>query len=83
MKAEEFINEKLGDKNWTHSDFKTHRSEIEQWLEEFAQQDSDERFAKANHMISTEIPEMLFNDVEFVRIDTVRSAIETASGKII
>ena len=35
MKAEEFINNKLGDKNYTHSPYQIHRDELCEWLNEF------------------------------------------------
>jgi len=34
--ASEFVNEKLGDKNYTHSPYPMHREEIIAWLKEFA-----------------------------------------------
>jgi len=38
MKAENFINSKLGDKNYTHSEFPISRATLEEWLIEFAEQ---------------------------------------------
>ena len=37
MTAEEFVNKKLGDKNYTHSKYSMFRKEIEEWLNEFAE----------------------------------------------
>jgi hypothetical protein len=36
--AEEFVNDKIGEKNWTHSAFSIYRNEICQWLNEYANQ---------------------------------------------
>ena len=33
----EFVNEKLGDKHYTHSKYPIHRREIEKWLAEYAE----------------------------------------------
>jgi hypothetical protein len=38
MTASEFVNEKLGDKNYTHSKYPMYRSEIEEWLNEYHEQ---------------------------------------------
>lgn len=35
-KAREFVNNKLGDKNYTHSPYCMHREEIAEWLQEYA-----------------------------------------------
>lgn len=35
MTAKEFVNKKLGDKNYTHSDYPMSRTEIEGWLNEY------------------------------------------------
>ena len=37
MKAKEFVNNKLGDKNYTTSDFPISRAVLEEWLNEFVQ----------------------------------------------
>lgn len=37
-KADKFVNDKLGDKNYTHSPYPMHRAEIAQWLDEYVQQ---------------------------------------------
>ena len=37
MKEKEFVNKKLGDKNYTNSDYPMSRIEIEEWLTEFAE----------------------------------------------
>ena len=37
MTAQEFVNKKLGDKNYTHSKYPMSRKEIEDWLNEFAE----------------------------------------------
>jgi len=39
--ASEFVNEKLGDKNYTHSPYPMHREEIIAWLNEFASQNPE------------------------------------------
>lgn len=35
MTANDFINSKLGDKNYTHSKYPMHREEIAEWLDEY------------------------------------------------
>ena len=37
MKAKKFVNSKLGDKNYTHSEFPMSRATLEEWLTEFAE----------------------------------------------
>jgi len=37
MKAKKFVNSKLGDKNYTHSEFPISRETLEEWLTEFAE----------------------------------------------
>ena len=37
IKAKEFVNNKLGDKNYTHSEFTISREVLEEWLNEFVQ----------------------------------------------
>jgi len=37
MKAKRFVNSKLGDKNYTHSEFKLSRETLKEWLTEFAE----------------------------------------------
>ena len=38
MTAQEFVNKKLGGKNYTHSKYPIYRAELENWLNEFAEQ---------------------------------------------
>ena len=38
MNAKEFVNNKLGDKNYTHSKYPMYREEIEKWLDEYCDQ---------------------------------------------
>jgi hypothetical protein len=35
MTAKEFVNSKLGDKNYTHSDYPISRTQLEEWLTEY------------------------------------------------
>lgn len=46
MTAEEFVNGKLGDKNYTHSPFPMHRQVICEWLDEYALQIAEKAVAE-------------------------------------
>jgi len=46
--AEKFVNEKLGDKNYTHSPYSMYRKEIIEWLEEYRSQSSGQTKSTEN-----------------------------------
>jgi hypothetical protein len=49
-KASEFVNSKLGDKNYTHSKYPMSRIEIEDWLIEFAKQQANDKLVNPTGM---------------------------------
>lgn len=49
-KASEFVNSKLGDKNYTHSKYPISRIEIEDWLIEFAKQQTNDKLVTPTGM---------------------------------
>lgn len=75
-KAEKFVNDKLGDKNYTHSPYPIHREELVQWLDEFTNQWHEEfDLFKENQRLKDglkEIQELIFDEnysIAEVRID--------------
>ncbi len=74
MTAKEFLEKKIGEKNYTHHPIREYRSNIANWMEQYANQEARARYEKAIELLN----ELLIPSIRFR--SELRKIIKIASG---